>query len=908
MNEANCTIKIKLTEEGLNNINVNIKENDTYLCKWVNDVYYVEPYKTQFLEELNQEGISTHMGYPWYTDDPSQISILKATGASYIRDDIRWNIIENSDGSYNYTKYDNWINEAYENNVDIIGILGYGSTTFMGSDSKISSEKELQHFLQFVENFATRYKGKIMYYEYWNEPNTILNTEDDVYWYIETVERLYPLLKSIDEDITLVIGAMRTDGAASDSFKTSNEIFDIFYKNSLDQFSDVFSIHIYDYRKDDLNNIYNRLIKEHVDLFNDYGGFQNYFVTERGVSTFQGEGGASEEKQTSIAVTQSVINDQYDAGIDILYMLRNRPTSTANSETIASYNFGLLREDYTPKPAYYAMKNYYENTNGAEYIGTVDLGDGIDAHVYNKDGKPKIIAWSNNADETVTIDYKGFTAKDTYGNDIANTNGKLEITLSPVYLDDVSKNYFYQAISNTALEKYAEFETEFETEISNIEGLQEEINELKQYMKSIASISNVSQSTASQKMKEHFNLGNLVLKVFRNEKLNIEYLRLSSMLDKLDDIGDSYEDLVTVSSTTINSNLGETKTLIDTVELNLKNNSDLEMKYPTKIIKCSEDLYEESEYINSLTEKNDIKTGLIVSKDLHAKYLAEWANTFIDVYIDEYIENNPLTVSYSETKLTNKDVIVTLKGNNIKITNNQGKNTYTFTKNGTFIFEYTIRGRNLKITVNVDNIDKEAPIVRNIENNQIIYTNILPNIVDENLNTITLKKDGKVISYTRGERLFDLGLYELRITDKAGNQINIVFRLAEEPEYNYTVKDKNITNVKVGTTKAQFIKNYIIIEDYKVFHNDTELKDDDTVSTGDTVKLSNGDIHTIIVAGDINKDGKITVYDYTMLRNYILRIDDFDNVEMLAADANCDNKVVGVSDYTKIREVILGIS
>ena len=129
--EMNTNISIPLTEEGLNNITITIKDDNVDICKWINDVYYIEPYETQFLEELNQEGYSTHMGYHWYADDPEQITLLKSMGATYIRDDIRWNIIEKEDGSYYYTKTDEWVNKAYENNIEIIGILGYGSTTFM---------------------------------------------------------------------------------------------------------------------------------------------------------------------------------------------------------------------------------------------------------------------------------------------------------------------------------------------------------------------------------------------------------------------------------------------------------------------------------------------------------------------------------------------------------------------------------------------------------------------------------------------------------------------------------------------------------------------------------------------------------------------------------------------------------
>lgn len=60
-------------------------------------------------------------------------------------------------------------------------------------------------FLKFVNDFATRYKGKINYYEYWNEPNTILNTNEEVYWYVRTVKELYPLLKVLIQILNLLL-------------------------------------------------------------------------------------------------------------------------------------------------------------------------------------------------------------------------------------------------------------------------------------------------------------------------------------------------------------------------------------------------------------------------------------------------------------------------------------------------------------------------------------------------------------------------------------------------------------------------------------------------------------------------------------------------------------------------------
>lgn len=66
---------------------------------------------------------------------------------------------------------------------------------------------------------------------------------------------------------------------------------------------------------------------------------------------------------------------------------------------------------------------------------------------------------------------------------------------------------------------------------------------------------------------------------------------------------------------------------------------------------------------------------------------------------------------FSTKEWTNKDVMVTLKPNEeVTVTNNEGKTTYTFTKNGEFTFEFVDKvGNKGSSTVKVDWIDKDAP-------------------------------------------------------------------------------------------------------------------------------------------------------------------------------------------------------
>ena len=893
ISSAEEKIELQLEREGRQTLQVDFYRNDEKTNSETVDIYYIEPYKEQFLDELSNNSVTAHYRALNYEDYDKSSPLLTKLGVNAIRMEFfcSW-MYSDVNNTYNFSSYDKWIKDLKEKDpeIKIIAIIQPVYRN-LGSDDKFSSEEEVDFYVETCKAIANHYP-EIEYFEILNEPNHIYITDEDLYWYRMVIEKSARALKEINPNIKIISGACSAGTVDTDTYLSSKTFFDKMYSDEVYELSETFAYNVY-------TSILEK-IETHKNQFNDFGGFLKQYITEYGVSTYNG---TTEEEQAIRLVKQTNWLKKYGVYYSNIY---NFWDTKADTET-QTHNYGLLHNDYTPKPSYYAMKNYYENTNGAEYIGTINLNKDLEAYVYDKDGKVKIITLTKNIGDSVNIPYDNFTASDIYGNEIENIDGTLTITNSAVYMDNASTKYFYEAISNTALEKYTEFEEKFAQEIGKVEGLQGKIDELKQYMQSISTVNSVTETVAKQKMEEHFNLGNLILEAYKNESLDIEYVKLSSMLDMLNDIGDSFEDLVTVSSKTRDPNLTETKTLIDTVELDLKNNSDIEIIYPNKILEFSKDLYEESEYINSLSKENDIKTGLIVSKDLHAKYLANWAQIFTNLYIDEYIENNPVTISYSETNLTNKDVVATINANDIKVTNNEGKNAYTFTENGTFTFEYIRRGKNQKVESKVNNIDKKAPEISNLKDRQILFESIVPNISDKNLDTITLKKDGQVITYNHGDTIQDNGLYELIVKDKATNEISIKFRIADEPTYNYTIKDSYISSVKAETTQEEFKKNYITIDEYNILHNDTELENSDVVSTGDIVQFSDGTTYTIIVAGDISKDGKVTAYDLSMLRNYILRIEELDNIEMLAADANCDGKNVGASDYSRIREIILGI-
>lgn len=159
-------------------------------------------------------------------------------------------------------------------------------------------------------------------------------------------------------------------------------------------------------------------------------------------------------------------------------------------------------------------------------------------------------------------------------------------------------------------------------------------------------------------------------------------------------------------------------------------------------------------------------------------------------------------VGYSETEPTTKNVIARLvnPSTNITITNNGGSDTYVFTKNGEFTFEF-VDANNIKgtSTARVDWIDRIAPTAT-IEYSTTSFTN--QTVV------ATLKPSEDVVVTNNGEyRISDDG----KVLDKHGNIIN-----GYTVDTNGNVKDSNgnmVTNINTFT--YEFLSNGEFIFEFK---------------------------------------------------------------------------------------------
>lgn len=302
----------------------------------------------------------------------------------------------------------------------------------------------------------------------------------------------------------------------------------------------------------------------------------------------------------------------------------------------------------------------------------------------------------------------------------------------------------------------------------------------------------------------------------------------------------------------------------------------------------------------------------------------------------KYVENEDKSVTATIT--FNEDAV---------ITNNEGKDTYTFTENGEFTFEFKDAvGNKSTATAKVTTIVKEPevpPVEEDKTAPEIIfnYTTTM-DVVGATIGaTITTNEDA-VISYswdnknwtpsngyvrslkavTKPGKAGEYTLYAKAI-DKSGNtskvsELKFTLVNSEEdirkPEVIFedltTIQKNGVKYVKVSPKftidelNAKMDKDALLgrTVEYK------KLTDDNKLRTGSEITID-GDIkYIVIVNGDVNCDGKVDFLgDIVMINNFrIGATKDLKDIQILAGDINNSGEIDFIPDIVAMNNYRLG--
>lgn len=197
------------------------------------------------------------------------------------------------------------------------------------------------------------------------------------------------------------------------------------------------------------------------------------------------------------------------------------------------------------------------------------------------------------------------------------------------------------------------------------------------------------------------------------------------------------------------------------------------------------------------------------------------------------------------------------------------------------------------------------------------YDAIVEPEVDKVVVTAVLSNSGAKVT-GEGEYKLKAGanIIELTVTSTSGlKNVYSVAVFRQEPEIPdivdptfsselYKINETHITQVPAGTSKQVFLTNFRVEGGTARFTHEQA-----SVKTGDIIEILDnaGEVrytYTIIVNGDINCDGKLTLVDIARMQRFYLKLDQPSGNASLASDMNGDGKFT-LTDIALVQRKLL---
>ncbi len=270
-------------------------------------------------------------------------------------------------------------------------------------------------------------------------------------------------------------------------------------------------------------------------------------------------------------------------------------------------------------------------------------------------------------------------------------------------------------------------------------------------------------------------------------------------------------------------------------------------------------------------------------------------------------DNSNATIEYSTIDMTNKDVVakIVFEKENMTITNNDGKDTYTFTENGTFSFEYKDEAGNIGSKVaKVSWIDKVAPdasIVYDPKDKTTGYVSATI-LCDE---AIKITNNNGLDFYTFKEN----GTFEFTYEDYLGNKKSIVAKVdwiekKEEPPIEVPTTPSKPSNPSQGSNTSNKPSTPTKKPTGTSNDKNNDKKPNDSASSDDTKysKYTVKDIELSILTKEVSKDATLKKNNLNLSTNLKEKFNsDSDYFELYFENKN--NKKVDIKE-TDIRLTI----
>lgn len=621
------------TTNGIHDIEVNVLRGGNVVKSFKDKIYVMDLYEHQFMDELSGRGVNVHFSWDsWKHNGDLNLNFMKYGGYRVVRSaSPSWSSGEKSKGKYDFSvmnTYLGWLDKINAKSYDMVtygnGLIYPPERGMDGTEPWPEWEKtqpqthdSIWGYAKYTNALAEKVEDPIGF-ELWNEPNHY--TEDTPVKAQKYCDYVKPTR------VYLNYNGHDTIDLAPFSLAYNDEInfVDYCFKYGLYPYFNSIAHHPYvweggftstrlqEYRMDQIE-----------DLILKYGGWKDREITEIGYPTTTASNTPTEESASIDIVKTFIVSEAKDNEVTIFYDMVN----DGEDESYTEHNFGQVKYDGTPKKPYMTTTAFNIKTEGGIYVGEIETG--IDmatrAFLYYKDGKPIVVAWSNQMDNSsVRFELPGEKAViyDVYGNEIARDMDYVMLEESPVYIENLGMDWCARAVHDEVAARNSKWLTAYKDSLSqNVQ------NEVKSCMTAAekAFVGTPSAEEVLKQLDNYKNAGLLIADEAQNGVL--EEVEASRMLYELFRIMQRVDNLYVTayngevpSITTRTDETYEKAKVLYKNDMRIKQYSDEMLRHAMRYIKNARKVSE--------MEENPSKAGIISGWNVIADALCDWFDKF----------------------------------------------------------------------------------------------------------------------------------------------------------------------------------------------------------------------------------------------------------------------------------------
>jgi hypothetical protein len=333
---------------------------------------------------------------------------IAAAGFKVVRMDFSWGGTETKKGEYDWSAYDELTADLEKRGLRPLYILDYSNALY---EETVTSENPITHkahrdiaspqhpesvlaFARWAATAAKHFRGRHVLWEVWNEPNIgFWKPKPNVEQYAALCRATCKAVRAADPDATIL--------APATSEVPAKFLEPLFAAGVLAEL-DAVSVHPYrpsqkppetaveDYRK--LRGLIERYAPEGKKRLPIVSGEWGYATDTKGVSP---------ETQAAYLARMQLANLLEGVPLSIWYDWKNDGPDPAERE----HNFGTVKPDLEPKPAYLAARTLTRELAGYRIARRLDVGGEKDfvLLLHNDAGRRKLAAWTLGEAHAVTL-------------------------------------------------------------------------------------------------------------------------------------------------------------------------------------------------------------------------------------------------------------------------------------------------------------------------------------------------------------------------------------------------------------------------------------------------------------------------------------------------------------------------